>query len=168
SKNKATKPVFFHNPLQENGYLSQWYWSPFTISGTTYETAEKWMMHHKATHFSDTWTAAKVLSSTSPAEAKSLGRAVQNFDDASWDTVKQQVVHQGNLYKFTISQEADALRGKLLATGERELVEASAGDRVWGIGFREAEAERNRRRWGGNLLGKVLMDVRRELREKEK
>jgi ribA/ribD-fused uncharacterized protein len=53
----------------------------------------------------------------------------------------------------------------LLATGERELVEASPLDRIWGVGFAEKSAERNRHRWGQNLLGRALMDVRARLRE---
>jgi ribA/ribD-fused uncharacterized protein len=56
----------------------------------------------------------------------------------------------------------------LLATGEREIVEASPQDRIWGVGFKESEAERNRYRWGENLLGRVLMDVRGRLREEGK
>ena len=54
----------------------------------------------------------------------------------------------------------------LLATGEREIVEASPMDRIWGIGFGERKAEEvGRERWGLNLLGKALMEVRSELRE---
>lgn len=60
------------------------------------------------------------------------------------------------------------LRELLLGTGERELVEASPGDRIWGIGFTAAKAERaGRERWGLNLLGKALMVVREELRREE-
>jgi ribA/ribD-fused uncharacterized protein len=59
------------------------------------------------------------------------------------------------------------LKALLLATGERELVEASPMDRIWGIGFGEKNAGRARRHWGLNLLGKALMDVRKRLREEE-
>jgi ribA/ribD-fused uncharacterized protein len=74
-------------------------------------------------------------------------------------------VEEGNYHKFTISEDAENLRAMLLATGDRELVEASAMDRVWGIGFSESNAEQNRVRWGENLLGKALMNVRERLRE---
>jgi len=63
-----------------------------------------------------------------------------------------------------VSDGADNLRKMLLATGERELVEASPLDRIWGIGFKESEAERNRYRWGENLLGWALVHVRGRLR----
>lgn len=78
---------------------------------------------------------------------------------------KVAIVTQGNVLKFTVSEDAETLRALLLATGERELVEAAPRDRVWGIGFGESEAEGNRGRWGQNLLGKVLMEVRARLRE---
>jgi predicted NAD-dependent protein-ADP-ribosyltransferase YbiA (DUF1768 family) len=69
-------------------------------------------------------------------------------------------VTQGTYHKFTISDDAENLRRMLLATGERELVEASPSDRIWGVGFAERDAQRNRHRWGQNLLGRALMDVR--------
>ncbi|KAI0204857.1 DUF1768-domain-containing protein [Astrocystis sublimbata] len=48
-------------------------------------------------------------------------------------------------------------------TGDRELAEASPFDRVWGIGFVAKNADTRRRdKWGLNLLGKCLMEVRDE------
>lgn len=74
-------------------------------------------------------------------------------------------MEEGNVHKFTLSEDAERLREMLLATGNRELVEASPRDRIWGIGFGEKNAGANRHRWGKNLLGKALMDVRDKLRE---
>jgi ribA/ribD-fused uncharacterized protein len=76
-------------------------------------------------------------------------------------------VVEGNMHKFTKSEDAESLRAWLLATGERELVEASPADRVWGVGFTERDAGRNRERWGQNLLGAALEEVRRRLRDEE-
>lgn len=56
------------------------------------------------------------------------------------------------------------LRKQLLATGTRDLVEASPRDRIWGIGFGWKNAEKQRQRWGLNLLGKALVEVRERLR----
>jgi ribA/ribD-fused uncharacterized protein len=75
------------------------------------------------------------------------------------------IVTQGNYHKFTISTDARELKKMLLDTGDRELVEASPFDRIWGIGFKEEDAEENRERWGENLLGRALMEVRRRVRE---
>lgn len=46
-------PVYFWKPNDENGYLGQWYDSPWTHEGDTYETAEMWMMVGKARLFKD-------------------------------------------------------------------------------------------------------------------
>jgi ribA/ribD-fused uncharacterized protein len=65
------------------------------------------------------------------------------------------------------------LKQKLLATGERELVEASPFDRVWGIGFSKEEAKKGKKsgagrgRWGKNLLGLALVNKRKRIREEE-
>lgn len=74
------------------------------------------------------------------------------------------IVEEGNYHKFTISEDAESLRALLLGTGERELVEASPMDRIWGVGYAERNAGQNRVRWGQNLLGKALMSVRGRLR----
>ena len=71
------------------------------------------------------------------------------------------------MHKFTRSKEAESFKKWLLATGERELVEASPADRIWGIGFTERDAGANRQWWGQNLLGRALMEVRTRLREEE-
>jgi len=89
---------------------------------------------------------------------------VHNFDEKTWNANKYEIVLRANREKF---KQNEKLRKVLLETGTRELVEASPMDRIWGIGFGKANAEKNRYRWGKNLLGKALMQVRRELMEEE-
>lgn len=62
------------------------------------------------------------------------------------------------------SQDA-RLRGILLRTEDRVIVETSPNDRVWGIGFDSEHAQGNEGRWGENKLGKALMRVRKQLQE---
>jgi ribA/ribD-fused uncharacterized protein len=66
-------------------------------------------------------------------------------------------VAKGCYYKFSQTKK---IRDILLNTGDLELVEASPYDRIWGIGFKEEDAEANRNKWGANLLGKALIEVR--------
>ena len=182
-------PVYFWKPDQGNGYLGQWYWSPFTHEDDTYKTAEMWMMVQKARLFGDEAVATKMLATTDPKRHKALGREVKGFQEEVWnartlilpfasilcssrfpstgsdsDAGKMGIVTEGNMHKFTVSEDAENLRNMLLATGSRELVEASPLDRIWGVGFAERNAGSNRHRWGQNLLGKALMDVREKLR----
>ncbi|KAL1938423.1 hypothetical protein VTO73DRAFT_11663 [Trametes versicolor] len=98
----------------------------------------------------------------SAKECKSLGRKVQGFEDAVWTHERVRIVREGTLHKF---RQHAGIRGELLATGGRELVEASPRDRIWGIGFGRAGAERvDREAWGLNLLGRALVEARAVLR----
>lgn len=133
-------------------------------------------MYHKAIEFNDMKIAAQILRTTSPRKQKGLGSEVANFTDSTWNRVRCGIVERGNVLKFSqctnVSSikmddpaEPVSLKELLLATGDRELVEASPFDRVWGIGFRAGDALRvSRDQWGANLLGKALMRVRDELR----
>ena len=61
-----------------------------------------------------------------------------------------------------------SLKELLLRTGDREIVEASPYDFIWGIGFRERDAGALRADWGLNLLGKALMEARKILEGESK
>lgn len=69
-----------------------------------------------------------------------------------WDDVK--VDHMRTILRAKANQH-EYVRRKLLATGERELIENSWRDAFWGWG-----SDGN----GQNMLGKLWMEVRRELR----
>ena len=131
----------------------------FAIDGQTYNCAEQYMMAEKARLFKDHEKLAAILSETDPQRQKRLGRQVTPFDKDRWDEVAYDVVVRGNLAKFR--QNEEALRA-LLATGDKELVEASPRDRIWGIGLGANNPKAlDKANWRGkNLLGKALMEVR--------
>lgn len=160
-------PVFFWKPEQpEVGYLSQWYPDPFadpSDPSVVFPTAEHYMMYHKALLF-DPASGPGILAATSPKEVRSLGRLIPNYDEGVWRENRERIVREGSMLKFTQGPEAERLRALLLATGDREIVEASPMDRIWGIGFGPVKAPASdRKKWGTNLLGKALMAVREEL-----
>lgn len=132
-------------------------------------TTEQYMMYHKALLFNDAETAAQIMDTPIPAEQKALGRRVKGFEEEVWKENRERIVEEGNWWKFTTGVGSGdvekSLKERLLETGERELVEASPSDRIWGVGFGRNNAEANRGRWGLNLLGKALMRVRERLRE---
>ncbi|CAF9909676.1 MAG: hypothetical protein HETSPECPRED_009493 [Heterodermia speciosa] len=176
-------PIYFWREYssEPHAFLSQWYRVPFLAPLTPcqtptfsppstpptasdmqiFQTAEQYMMYRKAILFEDAHIAAKVLQTPDPRKQKALGRKVEGFEPAKWDVWKEGIVEEGNYYKFTNPQSPkSSLRSKLLQTGDSELVEASPFDRIWGIGFKAAEAGEMRERWGENLLGKALGRVR--------
>lgn len=159
-----------HRPAEGGGVgkgcLSQWYPAPFTVDGVRYATAEHYMMAGKARLFGDVSAEERVLASRDPAEAKSAGRKVRGFDEATWAAHRFGLVVAANTAKFG---QRPALGGFLLATGSKVLVEASPYDTVWGIGLSAEQPEAGRpSQWRGlNLLGFALMDVRKALGDRQ-
>ena len=169
ARGERVKFLFFwgHQPARDGSVgaccLSQWWPSPFIADGTTFATAEHYMMWAKARLFGDDTTAEKVLGAGHPQQAKRLGRQVRDFDETTWNARRYGIVIAANQAKF--AQHAD-LRDFLLGSGQRVLVEASPLDHIWGIGM-AADDDRAARpdQWQGlNLLGFALMHVRENLR----
>ena len=164
------KFVFFwgHQPSADGSVtkscFSQWWVAPFSVEGTTYPTAEHYMMASKARLFGDEEALQRILLAKHPKQAKQEGRLVAGFDEAAWVKQRFGLVVTGNRAKFSQHPE---LAQFLLQTGQRVLVEASPIDRIWGIGL-AADDERTTdpARWQGlNLLGFALMEARAKLRD---
>lgn len=97
------------------------------------------------------------------AEIKALGRAVQHFDDKIWIKVREEIVYRGVCEKFCQNPE---LAEKLEKTDEEIIAECAVKDRIWGIGLSMKDENRFcTDKWRGqNLLGKILMRVREDIR----
>lgn len=156
------KVICFHKPDEENGYLSNWYPSCFIVGKIEYTSMEQFMMYQKARCFHDERMASKILATNDVAYIKELGRLVSGYDDNYWSGIRQIIVYEGLLAKF--SQNAE-LKKMLLSTGNVVLAECAVKDRVWGIGLSMDAPERfDQTRWKGqNLLGYSLMMVREKL-----
>ena len=151
--------VCFHNPNEENGYLSNWYSSKFTVNDVDFSSMEQYMMYKKAVCFGDKDMANKILATDDVAEIKAFGRLVANYNESYWNGVRQIVVFEGLTAKF--SQNED-LKAKLKATDNSILAECAVKDRIWGIGLSMNDLDRFQiDKWKGqNLLGYGLMMVR--------
>lgn len=154
--------VCFHNPNEENGYLSNWYPSKFTVNDVDFSSMEQYMMYKKAVCFGDKDMANKILATDDVAEIKAFGRFVANYNESYWNGVRQIVVFEGLTAKF--SQNED-LKAKLKATDNSILAECAVKDRIWGIGLSMNNPDRLQiDKWKGqNLLGYALMMVRERL-----
>ena len=154
--------ICFHNPDEENGYLSNWYPSNFSVDGVVFSSMEQYMMYQKANCFDDKNIAAQILQTNDVSQIKALGRMVSGYDDNYWNGIRQIVVYKGLLAKF--SQNED-LKELLIGTETAILAECAVKDKIWGIGLSMKDADRlNRTKWRGqNLLGYTLMMVREQL-----
>ena len=153
----------FHNPDEENGYLSNWYISEFKIDSIKFSSMEQYMMYKKAIVFNDNKIAKEILETKDVSKIKALGRQVSNYNDTHWNGVRQIIIYKGLLEKF--SQNKD-LKKRLLNTGNDILAECAVQDKIWGIGLSMKDVNRwDMEKWRGeNLLGFALMMVREDLR----
>lgn len=156
------KVICFHNPEEENGYLSNWYLSDFIIDDVRFTSMEQFMMYQKACCFDDKEIAKEILATNDVARIKALGRVVKEYNDNYWNGVRQIIVYKGLLAKF--SQNAE-LRENLINTGDAFIAECAVKDRIWGIGLSMKDENRyDQNKWKGqNLLGYALMMVRKQL-----
>ena len=132
----------------EYDFLSNFYESPVTYEGFTYRNSEA---AYQAQKCSIVLERVKFTTLTAH-HAKKLGRSVNIRLD--WENVKADVMFHVVLSKFEQNTE---LAHKLMQTGDAYLEEGNTwGDTTWGTVNGQ----------GQNLLGKILMDVRRVLKER--
>ncbi len=160
-----TKYLFFwgHRPRVpdriDHSCFSNWFPAKFTVDGVEYPTTEHFMMAEKARLFGDSAICDKIVSAEHPGAAKSLGRRVANFDEATWVEKRFEIVVRGNEAKYS---QNEPMKDFLVTSGSKVLVEASPTDRIWGIGMASNDDRAKKpSKWKGlNLLGFALMEVR--------
>lgn len=139
--------IYFYKTDQAFGFLNNYYGSRMFVFGRWWNNVEAPYQAMKCANPSDIDAIHKA---ESPKEARELGQKVKIVP--GWDEIKMSVMYQCVLAKFTQNHE---LLQQLLMTGEREIIENSQADAFWGCGPNKD---------GQNMLGKILMDVRKELK----
>lgn len=147
-----------------------------------FKHSEQYYMYCKAVCFGDMAVAQRILAATNASDCKDAAREIRGFDDAVWsqDGRKLRVMADALWFKFGgpaledagswLSRDAkmDLLPDvgrKLLATGDKMLVEAAGRDSFWGIGYGVKQGPmRYQKNWGQNHLGKCLMATRERMR----
>ena len=128
-------------------WLSNFWPAEVEYEGVKYPTTEHAFQAAKTENLGQ---RRHVRKAASPAEAKKLGRQVTLRP--GWDSMKDEVMLDLNRQKF----RDPGLRAKLLATGDRPLIEGNHwNDTYWGVC----------RGKGKNRLGQILMKIRHEIRE---
>ena len=156
--------ICFHNPSEDYGFLSNWYLSDFQLDGITFTSMEQYMMYKKAICFKDENIANQILAEKNVAKIKELGRLVSDYDEHIWNGVRQIIIYEGLLAKFS---QNEFLKSRLLDTKNSILAECAVKDRIWGIGLSLTDPKRLiPSEWKGqNLLGYALMMVRGRLKK---
>lgn len=157
---KTDKFAFFWG---EKDVFSNFYSLSMKHKNKVFNTSEQAIMYRKALLFGENDVARQILQAKTPKRAKELGRSIESFDNEIWEANRETIFKEVLLDKF---KNID-LRNRLLKTGDLHLVEASPFDKIWGIGLAHdhPDAETPSKWRGLNLLGKVLMEVRNELKK---
>lgn len=163
-KSQKVYYIYFWRPHEENGYLGNWYPSTFHAEDICFKNSEQYFMWRKLKLFDPDNSSLErsLLTTDDPKDMKDIGQRVENFIQHIWDAEKYGIMRAAVYAKFSANTD---LLEQLLSTGDSVLVEASPFDRIWGIGLTAKDAKRvGKSGWRGeNLLGKALMDVRKEL-----
>ena len=139
----------------KNRFLSNFYKSPIEFEGDTYPTVEHAFQAAKTSIAEE---RATIRANANPVIAKRKGRRVTLRED--WEAAKRDIMRELLRVKFADA----ALRELLLQTGDEELVEGNRWhDRYWGR-CRCAKCGGQ----GQNVLGELLMQVRKEIRQAAK
>lgn len=149
----SDQPVInFYSVAEEFGEFSNFAAFPIKLQGKRWPTSEHYFQGQK---FQDTGHREEVRRAKTPMIAARLGRDRKKKLRRDWESVKGNVMREAVLAKFS---QHDELRNVLLATGEAKLVEHTTNDAYWGDGGDGS---------GKNMLGRILMEVREQLRQQE-
>lgn len=146
--------------------FSNFYECKFVEGDNVWISSEQCFMAKKAIFFGDRETFLEIIQSTTPIEAKKLGRKVKNFDEKAWSEVSFNMMYEAVYAKFSQNEDLKTL----LLSEEYEnksFVEGSPYDAIWGVKMYWDDPKiDDKNNWKGeNKLGKVLDKVREELKK---
>ena len=129
-------------------FLSNFWEAPVTYQGLTYGNNEAAFQAQKCMSQEEKITFTRLR----PSDAKKAGRRVALRPD--WEEVKVSIMKELVYAKFIQNEQ---LKQKLLDTEDAQLLEGNTwNDTFWGVHLKNGE--------GCNHLGRILMEVREELR----
>lgn len=137
-------------------FLSNFAVAPVHILGRTWPSSEHAFQAHKSLFARDAdavpaWLDK--LQSASIRESKALGKRLA-IDLDAWNEFSTEAMRRTLAAKFS----EPTFGYRLVATGDTTLIEYNAwGDRLWGVDSRSGLGE--------NRLGKLLMELRAQLKE---
>lgn len=142
--------LFYRERDQPYGCFSNFSSHSFEIDGQPWQTVEHYF---QAMKFSGTPHARAAQVARTPTLAKQVGNDRARPLRPDWDAVKDDVMRRAVRAKFAQHPDIQAV---LLGTGDETIIEDAPNDYYWG---------RGKDGTGRNMLGRVLMEVRAELRD---
>lgn len=159
--------IVFFDPKKENGLLSTWSDHEIVYDDIKFPTAEHFIVYEKARLLHLQSEMENVLKSSQPHVANRIGRSIgRNIEDKKlWEKNAERIVMQA--LQLKMDQHTDVFHFVRKLPRDIMIGFASKYDKVWGIQMDYSDPDvRHTRKWRGrNLLGKLWMDVKRELKE---
>jgi N-glycosidase YbiA len=142
-------PIYFYSTRDAYGCFSNFSTHGVELKGKWWPTSEHYFQAQK---FAGTEHEELVRLAKSPKQAAEMGRDCSRPLRDDWEQVKDDVMREAVRQKFLTHPDIQEI---LLGTGQEELIEATTNDYYWGCGTNKT---------GKNMLGKILMEVRAEIR----
>jgi len=141
--------IHFYGSKDDYFCFSNFYRARIFLKGRQWPTTEHYFQAQK---FAGTPREEEIRLAKTPRLAADLGRSRKHQLRPDWERVKDAVMREAVLAKFS---QHDDLKQVLLDTRDAKIVERTVKDSYWGDGGDGS---------GRNMLGKILMSVRQELR----
>ena len=157
--NSEQNDIFFWG----NNYMSNFFGCKIEENNIIFNCVEQYFMYHKCMLFNsdNIKLIQNILNEKNPVNIKRSGRKVLNYSESIWSDKKYEIMLNGLRLKFN---QNEYLKKKLILTNNKNIYEASPYDRIWGIGYSKINAlKTDKEKYGLNLLGKALMELRTEL-----
>ncbi|KAH3757546.1 Swarming motility protein ybiA [Pelomyxa schiedti] len=140
--------IYFSEPEGQYACFSNFYEVDFVLDGKSWTSTEAYFQAHKFT----TPEYQEQIRRSDPGTAKTLGSQRRPDYRKDWDDVRNEYMKGGIRAKF---QQHPDLAAILLSTGDSPIAERAPYDAYWGDG---PDGK------GKNMLGKILQELRTELR----
>lgn len=143
------KVINFYSTKDDYGCFSNFSRHKLFLKDKSWKTSEHYFQAQK---FVGTSHEEELRLADSPMEVAKMGRDRKRPLRKDWETAKDDIMREALKAKFTQNKD---LKKILLETDDAELVEHTANDNYWGDGGNGS---------GKNMLGKLLMELREELK----
>lgn len=142
--------IRFYETDKPYGCFSNFAKYPIVLKGKEWETTEHYFQAQK---FVGTQHEAELRLARTPMEVARMGRDRNRPLRQDWEACKDHVMLEALIAKV---EQHPVIKSILLSTGDCTIVEHTSNDAYWGDG---GDGQ------GGNMLGKLLMEIRNGLDE---
>jgi len=146
--------IYFYKVNEPYGCFSNFSPHGIDLQGIHWTTVEHYYQAQKFVETADAALIPVIHAVQTPEQAAALGRDRTRQVRSDWEQVKTEVMREAVLKKFLTHPDIQAI---LISTGDQLIMENSPTDYFWGCG---------RDKTGNNHLGKILMSVRQEIRQR--